>query len=309
MRQNKMDLKIDFAFKQMFGQKAHADLLIDFLNALLYKNLAEPITSLEFPNTEFGPAYDNAKGSRLDVYVVTSSGEQINIEIQLANEHNMVKRTLYYWSLIYREQIAKNIDYGHLKKSITVNILNFRYLDSTDAFHTTYHVYEDEHHNRLSDVLEIHFVEMPKFRKAFHGKKKEACQDTLGKWLMLLDASEDTEIQKELEVVAMTDSRIQEALNVWEEISRDPDNWAAYISRHKFIVDEISAKAERQRLEADKQRLETEKQRLEAELAKSNRQAAFIVSNLIQKGMSIADISAITGLSEEEVEVIRKQLN
>ena len=293
MRQNKMDLKIDFAFKQMFGQKAHADLLIDFLNALLYKNLAEPITSLEFPNTEFGPAYDNAKGSRLDVYVVTSSGEQINIEIQLANEHNMVKRTLYYWSLIYREQIAKNIDYGHLKKSITVNILNFRYLDSTDAFHTTYHIYEDEHQNRLSDVLEVHFVEMPKFRKSFHGKTKEACHDALGKWLMLLDASENIEIQKELEVVAMTDSTMNRALDVWEEISRDPDNWAAYISRHKFIMDELSAKAERQRLEAE---LRAQKDKLY--------EAAV---SLLNEGFSIAKVAELLKLDEKEVAELSKK--
>ncbi len=53
-----------------------------------------------------------------------------------------------------------------VKQAITINIVNFRCFHSTERYHTAYHVTEDVDRFRLSDVLEIHFVEMPKFRQA-----------------------------------------------------------------------------------------------------------------------------------------------
>ena len=41
------------------------------------------------------------KFSRLDIKAKTNKNELINIEIQIKDEHNMLKRSLYYWSKMF----------------------------------------------------------------------------------------------------------------------------------------------------------------------------------------------------------------
>ncbi len=43
---NRVNLRIDFAFKQLFGAKGNENILMGFLNAVLQKTLPSPITSL-----------------------------------------------------------------------------------------------------------------------------------------------------------------------------------------------------------------------------------------------------------------------
>ncbi|PFK22773.1 PD-(D/E)XK nuclease family transposase, partial [Bacillus cereus] len=43
---NRVNLRIDFAFKQLFGTKGNEEILMGFLNAVLQRTLSSPITSL-----------------------------------------------------------------------------------------------------------------------------------------------------------------------------------------------------------------------------------------------------------------------
>ncbi|WP_241717194.1 Rpn family recombination-promoting nuclease/putative transposase, partial [Sulfoacidibacillus ferrooxidans] len=92
------------------------------------------------------------------------------------------------------------------------------------------HVVEDQTHERLSDALEVHFVEMPKLRKSITDLEK-AVQDPLEKWLLLLESGKNKTIHHVLEVAAMNDVELKKALDEVEEIGRKPENWALYISR------------------------------------------------------------------------------
>lgn len=50
---------------------------------------------------ELSGEHQEDKQARLDILVKTQENIAINIEIQLSNQHDMIKRTLYYWSKIY----------------------------------------------------------------------------------------------------------------------------------------------------------------------------------------------------------------
>ncbi len=100
-----LDPKIDFVFKQIFGSEQHPRVLISFLNAILKP--IYPITQVKIKNTDIEKQYIDDKFSRLDIKATTSSQEIINIEIQFKNEYNMIKRSLYYWSKLYEEQISE----------------------------------------------------------------------------------------------------------------------------------------------------------------------------------------------------------
>ena len=73
----------------------------------------------------------------------------------------MDKRSLYYWSKLYSGQLTVGQDYRELKKTITINIINFNYLEG-DSFHKIFHIKEDSTGKILNDLLEIHFVELIK---------------------------------------------------------------------------------------------------------------------------------------------------
>ena len=80
-------------------------------------------------------------------------------------------------------------------------------------------------------------MELPKFRHLYHTQLSACLQHPLERWLLLLDADQHEEIRTGLEAIAMSDPTMGKALDLWEEISRDPDNWAAYVSRDKELRD------------------------------------------------------------------------
>lgn len=120
-----MDLKIDYAFKQLFGNEENKDITVIFLNAILKRTGRDRITDISFTNSEAGGEYDGDKQSRLDLLVITEAQEWINVEIQFTNQYDMIKRSLYYWAGAYRLPMKKNMAYKALNPVISINILNF----------------------------------------------------------------------------------------------------------------------------------------------------------------------------------------
>lgn len=95
-----ISLKIDYAFKLIFGKEGNEAILIAFLNAALKLPQESRIEEITIINPELNKEYPEDKKSILDVRAITSQGMQINIEIQLSNQYDMEKRSLYYWAQI-----------------------------------------------------------------------------------------------------------------------------------------------------------------------------------------------------------------
>lgn len=191
-----------------------------FLNAILQRTGRDTIKEVFFATQEIGGEHLDDKQSRLDILVKTQDNEWINVEIQLANQYNMMERTLFYWSRLYASQLKQGMGYSDLCTTITINLCNFTVFKQTDAYHTTFHLYEDEEKFRADDVLEIHFIEMDKFLKKWHAKELDPWDNILARWLLLLgmvDARKQRvydEIYLELEELAMKDERLVEAFSI-----------------------------------------------------------------------------------------------
>lgn len=124
MTKEYLDLKVDFMFKQLFGQLSHKDITIAFLNDLLGREGIEQITDLTFENTEHIKNRKEGKTVRLDVAVLTSIGERINVEIQLIDQQDLPERALYYWSRIFSSSIDSAEPYTKLPPTIVISILS-----------------------------------------------------------------------------------------------------------------------------------------------------------------------------------------
>ncbi len=95
--------------------------LTGFLNAILEESLDAPITSLQLDDPHLHKSYEDDKLSILDLLATLDNGTQVNIEIQLRNTHDMVKRALYYWSKLYTSKMQEGMPYRSLRKTINIS--------------------------------------------------------------------------------------------------------------------------------------------------------------------------------------------
>ncbi len=173
--------KNDIIFKKIFGSKGNEAILKDFLTSII----EEPIKEIEVEkDSKLEKEELNDKVGILDIKVKLDNGIQINVEMQVINQQNMEKRTLFYWGKLYTGSIHEGDPFYGLKKTITINLLDFNYFD-TKEYHTKWHIVEDTEKDKiLTDVLEIHFIELKKFIK--EEKKPENKKE---EWLYFLDYS------------------------------------------------------------------------------------------------------------------------
>ncbi|MEH7607349.1 Rpn family recombination-promoting nuclease/putative transposase, partial [Priestia megaterium] len=224
-----VNLRIDFAFKQLFGTKGSEDILTGFLNAVLEKSLEAPIMSLQLEDPHLHKAYEDDKLSILDLLATLNNGTQVNIEIQLRNTHDMVKRSLYYWSKLYTSQMQEGMPYRALRKTITINLLDFILFSSDEEFQTTGQLWDTTKQRVLSDDIEIHFVEIPKLVKQWREEKVNPWENAFVRWILLLPAHEDEHLTQTLEEIAMNqDPILQKAMDKWENMSHDSSFRSAY---------------------------------------------------------------------------------
>ena len=233
MRRTLLNPKIDFVFKKIFGSEEHPEILISFLNAVLKPK--KPIVSVEIKNSDLEKEYIEDKFSRLDVKALTSNKEIINIEIQLKNEYNMIQRSLYYWSKLYEEQLSEGDRYDKLSRTVCINILDFKYLKN-DRFHNGYRLKEIETNEELTDLQEIHFIEIPKLKRF---ESTEEIVDLLEGWVEFLRDPE-SEVIRQLE---MSNKEIREAKDELYRLSRNSKERELSYLREKSLRDEISALA------------------------------------------------------------------
>ena len=276
--------QIDFVFKKIFGTEKNKPILINFLNAVIKPTT--PIKDVEIKNNDIDKDFIEDKFSRLDVKATTSNKEHINIEIQVKNEYNMIQRTLYYWSKMYSEQIQNRNNYSKLERTVCINILNFKYLKN-DKYHNAYRLKEITSNEELTDLQEIHFIELPKFNEIGNKEYVENVEkmDALEKWLEFLVEPESNTVRQ----LELSNEEIKLAKSELYRLSMDSNEREQYNMREKAIYDRISAL---ENAEA--------KGKIERELE--------LIKESLNQGLEISLISKITGLSEEEILKIKKDI-
>ena len=284
-----LDRKMDFVFKNILGREKNPNIRISFLNATLKPK--DLITSVEIKNTDLNKGYIEDKFSRLDVKATTSNNEIINIEIQLKNEYNMIKRSLYYWSKLYSEQLNEGEDYSILKRTICINILNFKYL-KTRKFHSGYRLKEIYSNEELTDVAEVHFIEIPKLEEGSDEK------DMLVAWIEFLKDPESEKVRS----LEMSIDEIRQAKDELIRMSNDDTQRELYEMRAKTLKDKISALNEAERKGIQKGM----KEGMQKGIEKGAKEKAFeIAKSMINIGLDNETISKATGLDLSEIEKLK----
>ena len=264
---------VDFVFKRIFGIEENKDILLDFLNAVFESANESGVTDIEILNPFLDKAAVYDKQSILDIKARTASGTLINIEIQLWNQRDIEKRTLFYWSRMYGGQLIEGGRYRDLCRTVTINILGFNYIDN-DRYHNTFHLREDHTELILTNDIEIHMIELQKLREIAVGQQRK-----LVRWMLFLLGP----APEKMEELAMEEPAIKKALTTLEFLSQDREARELYEARQKAMNDWISS-------------IEGAREEGRAE----------IVRRMLIKGMSIEEVAELTELSVGEIERLQR---
>ena len=282
LRREKMSNHLDLVVKRIFGNENNPRILISFLNAVIKPK--DPIQSVQIMNNDIDKESIEDKFSRLDIKAKTNKNELINIEIQIKDEHNMIKRSLYYWSKMFEGQLTEGQKYDTLAKTICINILNFKCLKTKEA-HSIYRLKEINTNEELTDLQEIHFIELPKL------PKNEEIKDVFDAWMEFIENPISNKLQK----AEMTIQEIKEAKNELLRLSANDKERMKYEDRRAALLDKVSAleNAEEKGIEIGKEigKKEGEKNK-----------AIEVAKNSLKAGLDIDTISSITGLDKNEIE-------
>ena len=157
--------KIDFAFKKIFGSNESREILISFLNAMLYAG--EPvIEDLEIIDPYLAGQIFGSKDTYLDVKARISDGRTVIIEMQVLNVPAFGKRVLYNAAKTYALQLNRADRYQRLRPVIALNITDFEMFPNQSEVISRFAFKETQ---RLFDYpdseIELVFIELPKFNK------------------------------------------------------------------------------------------------------------------------------------------------
>ncbi len=292
--------KMDIIFKRIFGDERNKKILISLLNAVLGIKKSE-LLDLTILNNELLPEFQNEKQGILDMRIRLTNGELINVEIQIFPYESMRERIIYYLSRMFVSQIEKGINYRALKKCINITILDYN-LTKGNHVHSIYHLNEDENDETLTDILEIHLLELRKF--------KNTNDDILSLWLQFIKSTK----REEFEMVSLKDEDIQKAYEVLEELNRDPKLKEYYEMLNKWDHDRDSMIYDAKTLgykEGIEKGLETGKEEGREEGRKEGREEGkkkvteAHAIKMLKANIDLEVISEVTGLSVTELTFIK----
>ena len=279
----------DYGFKLLFGTEPNKDITLELVNALLQgKEVIKSLTLL--PTEQLGDTKDDRR-SVFDIYCVNENGEKIIIEMQKADQQWFKDRSVYYSSFPIRQQGEKGQWRFGLKAVYTIGILDFVFDEDKDDEEYYHHVVKLMDVNKKEvfyDKLTYIYLEMPKFQKT-----EDELETMVDKWLYAL---------KNLPHLLERPKALQERIfkkffDVAEIGNLSKEEYAKYFESEKVYYDNDGAIRTAEAKGIAKGR---EEGRVEGE----QKNAFDIARNLLQMGMSSAQVSEVTGLTIEKIETL-----
>ena len=188
---------------------------------------------------------------------------------------------------MYLEGFKEGFPYTNLTKCITINLVSQGF-KLNSAIHSVYSILEQKTHKRLTDLLEVHFLNLSAVQE--YPIKKPASTDKRQKhiiWLRFIA----TDNKEERAMIATTSPILQMLNEQIDVLTLNPVERKLYESRMKLksdiaTISEVQFKAG-----------------AEWGIAEGSRQKALETARLmLHRSYPVSEICLMTGLSKEEIE-------
>jgi predicted transposase/invertase (TIGR01784 family) len=262
-----LPIKSDVVFRLFFADERNIESLIGFLKSVL-RLPEDDYNEIEIADPHLLREFDGDKLAIIDVKLKTKSKKIVHIEIQLKVTPELKNRIVLYDSKLIAEQIGSGDEYDVIKKVISIVVTDEPLIPDSAKYHHRFTFYDPDAGVELSDIIEIHTLELEKLPEGADGTE-------LYDWAKFIAA----ETEEELNMIAERNPQVGRAVVRLRELSADERARDLYERREKARRD------------------------IAAEKKWAIKQAQFeIAKNLLSVGDTVDKIVAVTGLTREEVE-------
>ena len=266
----------DLVFKHIFS---HKEITLDFLNSYLdFVNADEVrvtdilITPQRYVQNDHIKLHDYY----LDICVVLSNGEIINLEMYNNFGITECKKSLTYASMLYSHQLKKQETYDNAKKVTSLNIMSGNYDGKNDKLINKYEfVNENNHKLLLKDGLEVLLLRLDISDKMEYSMNKSRCI----KWLKFVNCK----TYKDALNMAKEDKIFMSTVEIVKSFVSDP---------------EVMSLFDRDKLKEESAEFRGMERGKEEGIAENKLETA---KNMLKENFSLEQISKITHLSTSEI--------
>ena len=214
----------DPVFKAMLS--ADTDDSREALRSLLSACIRRPIAHVQVTNNDLVIDHLDAKAVRLDVNVTFNDGESANLEMQKrSSDDNLKDRAAIHAAMLQAIQSRKGKSYQDFKRVYQIFFLNCELYPDSDKLPRRYSYREEVEHDRLTDMTEIIFYEMPKLER----KMKAILNGTMDmdnlpddeKWCIYMKYRDNERAQPLIEELCRKEEGMIRAERAVNRISRD----------------------------------------------------------------------------------------
>ncbi|WP_342455697.1 Rpn family recombination-promoting nuclease/putative transposase [Caloramator sp. Dgby_cultured_2] len=152
-----------------------------------------------------------------------------------------------------------------------------------------YHIFKDETNYKLTDVLEIHFLEL---KKLYDKEVSRDENDSLVMWMEFIDGNKEV-----IDVLSKKNEDINYAYDLLKVISKDKEARMAYEAKMAALRDEKTRLVEAK-----------EEGKMEGIEIGMRKGTINVAKNLISLGADMSMIIKATGLNEDEIRKIKEEI-
>lgn len=225
--------KNDYVFKSLFCRDP--EILADLINCVLQPPEQKRIVEVKIKNPGILPEELNKKFIVLDVRAEDRDKNQYDIEMQVRRYDNYPKRTLYYLSRMYADQLKTGEDYMALRPVIGIHFLDYEHFSGHPAFHYRFS-FKDIRYPELTftDDFSFHLLELPGIEKQMQSWKEKP----LAEWMHFFNHAHQ-EGEKNMRE-QYTNPKIRKAFDVLQTLSMDENERRLAEVRERALKDEVS---------------------------------------------------------------------
>lgn len=220
----------DTIFKSIFGDERNVNILAAFLRHVFEQSPVKiEFSELIIINPDLPVESKDERSSTVDILAKTEDGRLIDVEIQIANHHDMIKRSVYYASKMTAKQVHKNGDkknrYLNIKSSIIISIVDFKIFEDDEPYFNPLVWYNLATNKIATDVELIYILELPKIPPNDDNKK-------LWTWLKFLKSN----TVEEAESLKNKIPEVDQAMNIYKKYMSD-EEYKDYIETRELMAE------------------------------------------------------------------------
>ena len=283
----------DFFVRYFFTDKGGEKVLLDFINAVMISADMKTFKAVEILNPFNLKKHYKDKETIVDVKCITKNGTVVIIEVQLSGNSRFPERILYYWAYNYSKLLKKGEQYDDLTPVISINLLNFN-LNKDGNVHSCYMIYDTKSKRLLTDHLQIHMIELKKFKFKDNNLKKD-----LNYWLGFFTTKNMEEYMSE---IVKEKPIMEEAHKRYNNFIRSRLMMTEYEKKELYQYDKQISLEDKRREGIKEGRKEGKLEGIKEGMKKGIKDEKYsIAKSLKNSGLDNKFISEHTGLSIEEI--------